>query len=130
MKHPDCIFCKIAQGKIPTEKVKETNNFIAILDANPRAEGHTLVIPKKHFVTLLDIPNTLGQELLKLTKDIASDLMDKKLGDGFNVLMNNLECAGQVVFHAHVHIIPRKESDGLKSMCDIDQTSNSKRKVS
>ena len=114
MKNNNCIFCKISQGKIPIKKVAESNNFIAILDANPKTEGHTLIIPKKHFVTLLDIPNTLGEELLKLTKKITSDMLDKKQGDGFNIIMNNLECAGQVVFHAHIHIIPRKEGDGLK----------------
>ena len=110
----DCIFCKIAQGKIPAEKIKESNNFFAIRDKNPKTEGHTLIIPKKHFVTLLDIPNTLGEELLKITKDVASDLLEKKFGDAFNILMNNLEPAGQVVKHAHVHIIPRKENDDIK----------------
>ena len=110
----NCIFCKIAQGKIKVEKIKESDNFIAILDAHPVVEGHTLVIPKKHFVTLLDINNTLGEELLKFTKEIASFLLDKKYGDGFNIIMNNLECAGQVVKHAHIHIIPRKEGDGLR----------------
>jgi len=114
MKNKDCIFCKIVQGKISTKKVKETNNFIAILDANQKTEGHTLIIPKKHFVTLLDIPNKLGEELLKLTKEIASDILEKKHGDGFNVVMNNLQCAGQVVMHAHIHVLPRKEGDGLR----------------
>jgi histidine triad (HIT) family protein len=114
MKDKNCIFCKIAQGKIPADKVLESNNFIAFRDANPRTEGHTLVIPKKHYVTLLDIPNTLGPELLKITKEVASDLLDKKLGDGFNILQNNLAPAGQVVFHVHFHIIPRKDDDGLK----------------
>jgi histidine triad (HIT) family protein len=115
-KKEDCVFCKIVRGEIPAGKgkIKESNNFLAFLDLNPKAEGHTLIIPKKHFVTLLDMPNTLGAELLKIIKDVASELMDKKLGDGFNVLQNNLEVAGQVVMHAHIHVIPRKESDGLK----------------
>jgi histidine triad (HIT) family protein len=112
-ENQDCIFCKIAKGEIPVEKVMESNNFFAIRNANPKTKGHTLVIPKKHFVTLLDIPNTLGAELIKLLKDVASDLMDKKLGDGFNILQNNLKVAGQVVMHAHFHIIPRKEDDKL-----------------
>src|SRR3989344_8515820 len=101
MKHPNCIFCKIAQGKIKAEKISESNNFIAILDAHPKTHGHTLVIPKKHFVTLLDIPNNLGQELLEFTKNICSQILEKKQGDGFNILMNNLEPAGQTVKHAH-----------------------------
>jgi len=71
----DCIFCKIAQGKIPAKKIAETNNFFAILDINPKAPGHTLIIPKKHFVTLLDIPNKLGEELLQLTKQISSEIL-------------------------------------------------------
>lgn len=114
MKDPNCVFCKIAQGEIPAERVGETNNFFAIRDAHPKANGHTLIIPKKHFVTLLDIPNTLGNELLKFVKEISSDLLDKKFGDAFNILMNNLEPAGQIVKHAHVHIIPRKEDDGIR----------------
>src|SRR3989344_2249014 len=95
----DCIFCKIAQGKIPAEKIKESNNFFAIRDKNPKTEAHTLIIPKKHFVTLLVIPNNLGEELLKITKVVASNPLEKKFGDAFNILMNNLEPAGQVVKH-------------------------------
>ena len=111
-----CIFCKIVQGKIKAEKVAETNNFIAILDAHPKIKGHTLIIPKKHFVTLLDIPNNLGEELLTFAKQISSKILDNKQGDGFNILMNNLECAGQVIKHAHLHVLPRKENDGLRTI--------------
>ena len=114
MKQQDCVFCKIAKGEIPAVKTGESNNFFAILDAHPQTDGHTLIIPKKHFVTLLDIPNKLGEELLEFTKKVSSDLLEKKKGDGFNILMNNLEPAGQIVKHAHIHIIPRKEKDGLK----------------
>lgn len=110
----DCVFCKIANGEIKSSFVFESNNFFAIRDANPVVEGHTLVIPKKHFVTLLDLPSKLGGEMVDLVKKVASDLIEKKLGDGFNVIMNNLEPAGQVVKHAHIHVIPRKENDGLK----------------
>ena len=115
-KDKDCIFCKIAQREIKSEFVAESNNFIAIRDINPKAEGHTLVIPKRHFVTLLDIPDKLGEEMLNFSKRVASEVLDKKYGDGFNLIMNNLECAGQLVMHAHIHIIPRKDGDGLRSM--------------
>lgn len=108
------MFCKIARRGIPAQIVKESDNFIAFRDAHPRAEGHTLVVPKKHFGTLLDVTSKLGEEMLKMIKDVASDLLDAKLGDGFNVLMNNLECAGQIVMHAHIHVIPRREGDGLE----------------
>lgn len=114
MMSKDCIFCKIAKKETKTEIVKESNNFIAFRDINPVAEGHTLVVPKKHFVTLLDIPNKLGEELLQFVKQIALELLEEKAGDGFNVLMNNLEPAGQIVKHAHIHVIPRKEKDGLR----------------
>ena len=110
----DCVFCKIARREIKAEFIAETNNFFAIRDAYPKTRGHSLVIPKKHFVTLLDLPNKLGEEMLTITKKVSSDLLEKKFGDGFNVLMNNLDCAGQIVKHAHLHIIPRKEGDKLK----------------
>jgi|SRR3989344_3433501 len=115
----NCVFCKIVSGKISAKKVDESNSFIAILDAKPTAVGHMLVIPKQHFVTLLDIPNRLGGEMLEFTKKVASDLLDKKLGDGFNLVMNNLSVAGQVVMHAHIHVIPRKDGDGLRFVTKI-----------
>ncbi len=110
----DCIFCKIAKREIKSEFAGESDNFFAIRDIHPKAEGHTLIVPKKHFVTILDIPNKLGNELLNFIKKIASDLLENKHGNGFNILMNNLEPAGQAVKHAHIHIIPRKEDDGLR----------------
>ncbi|MEK6889108.1 MAG: HIT domain-containing protein [Nanoarchaeota archaeon] len=110
----NCVFCKIVGGKIKSEKIGESDNFIAIKDAHPAVEGHTLIIPKKHMVTLLDIPNKLGNELLEFEKKIAGKLMEDKKGDGFNIIMNNLSCAGQVVMHAHIHVIPRKEEDGIR----------------
>jgi len=112
----DCMFCKIAKKEIKSEILGESNNFIAFLDTNPIAKCHALIVPKKHFVTLLDIPDKLGNEMLSFAKKISSDILTKKFGDGFNIIMNNLDPAGQVVKHAHLHIIPRKENDGLKGM--------------
>ena len=114
MKSENCIFCKIIKNEIKAEKTAESNNFLAFLDANPRAKGHTLIIPKKHFVTLLDIPNKLGEELLIFTKQVCFQILVKKQGDGFNILMNNLDAAGQVVMHAHLHVLPRWEGDGIR----------------
>ena len=116
MKDKNCIFCKIARKEMHAQFISETDNFIAILDANPRSEGHALIIPKKHYVTLLDIPNTLAKEMLELIKKVCLDILEKKQGDGFNIVMNNLSPAGQVVMHAHVHIVPRKEKDGLRAL--------------
>ena len=109
----DCIFCKIARGEKKSERIDESDNFIAFRDANPKVEGHTLIVPKKHFVTLLDIPNKLGNEMLEFTKKVAGKLMDEKYGDGFNIIMNNLDVAGQIVMHAHLHILPRNDGDSV-----------------
>lgn len=109
----DCVFCKIIQGNLKAEIVDSSNSFIAIRDIHPKALGHTLVIPKEHYVTLLDLPDRLGNEMLVFAKKVSSSLLEKKYGDGFNLVMNNLSCAGQVVMHAHLHIVPRTEGDDL-----------------
>jgi len=109
----DCIFCKIVNKEIPKELTYEDENFIAFLDIKPRAEGHTLIIPKKHYKTILDMPNTLGNELQEAIKKVSLDLMQKGKAEGFNVLTNSGEVAGQIVHHLHVHIIPRREGDGM-----------------
>lgn len=110
----DCIFCKIASGQIEAEKIYENDNFFSIADASPVAEGHTLVISKKHFATTMDIPDSLGGELLNAIKNTALVLMKKYSSEGFNILGNNFEAAGQEVKHFHVHILPRKKGDGVK----------------
>jgi len=116
MAEQNCIFCKIARKEIKKKPLIESNNFVAFEDINPINPGHMLIITKKHYVTLLDIPNNLGEELLIFMKKIANELMDEKYGDGFDILMRNLEVAGQEVPHAHIHIIPRKEGDGVSSL--------------
>ena len=116
MANEDCIFCKIIKGKIPSTRVYDSDNFIGILDIHPKSPGHTVIIPKKHFNNLLDMPNTLGTELLEAIKEIGLELIRDGKGEAFNIIVNNGEAAGQVVMHAHIHIIPRKKGDGLKSM--------------
>ncbi len=112
----DCIFCKIVRGEAPCKKAYEDDNFIGFLDVNQVAEGKTLLIPKKHYKTLLDMPSSLGNEMLDALKKIALKLIEEGKAEGFNVLVNNFEVAGQVVPHAHIHILPRKKDDGLKGM--------------
>jgi histidine triad (HIT) family protein len=111
----DCIFCKIVDGEIPSEKILETDNFIVIKDVNPKVEGHTLVIPKKHYSTLLDVPAPLLGEFLEAAKEASLKLIDETKAEGFNLVMNNYEVAGQVVDHAHIHILPRKKGDGFST---------------
>ncbi|MFH1503446.1 MAG: HIT domain-containing protein [Candidatus Diapherotrites archaeon] len=105
----DCVFCKIADRRIPSEKIYENDNFFSIPDANQQIEGHSLVISKKHFETFLDLPNTLGTELLDCIKKTVLKLIEKHKSEGFNIVNNNFECAGQVVKHFHLHILPRKK---------------------
>ena len=110
----DCVFCKIIKGEIKSEFLKESKNFAAIKDINPVAPGHALILSKEHYSTLLDVPNKLGNEMLEFAKSISSELLEKKLGDGFNIIMNNFSSAGQLVEHAHAHVIPRKKGDGIR----------------
>ena|SRR3989344_9522955 len=110
----DCIFCKISNGEISKEKIiYENDNFISIPDANPVAEGHSLIISKRHFSTTLDLPDNLGIELIDCIKKTALELMKDKDVNGFNVINNNFKTAGQIVEHVHFHIIPRKNGDGI-----------------
>ena len=108
----ECIFCQMAEGEI--EKIYENDNFFSIPDKNPIVDGHSLIISKKHFGNMLDIPSSLGPELLDCIKKTVLKLMEEKKASGFNVVNNNFESAGQVVKHVHFHIIPRREGDGIK----------------
>jgi len=113
-KKEECIFCKIIDGKIPCSKIYEDDNFWIMDDANPAADGHCLIIPKKHYSTILDMPPSLGTELVSLAKGQGLRLIKEKKAEGFNLIQNNFSSAGQVVMHVHFHIIPRKAKDGLK----------------
>lgn len=104
----DCVFCKIANGEIPSKKIYENDNFFSIPDRNQQIDGHSLVISKKHFETTLDLPSTLGMELLDCIKKTTMKLMQEHKSDGFNLVQNNFEPAGQIVKHVHFHILPRK----------------------
>lgn len=110
----DCIFCKIASENVPVEKIYENEDFFSILDANPVTKGHSLVISKKHFTTTLDLPVEVGEKLLDCIKNTANIIMKKEKSNGFNVVNNNFEVAGQVVKHVHYHIIPRHQDDGIR----------------
>lgn len=111
--NPDCIFCKIVKGEIESEKVYEDDNFIGFFDIRPVSEGHTLIIPKKHYETILDMPNTVGNELVEALKKVALDLINKGKAEGFNIVQSNYRVAQQEVPHLHFHIIPRRKGDGL-----------------
>ena len=109
----DCVFCGISSGEIPGVKIYENANFFSIPDANPKVKGHSLVISKKHFKTILDLPASLGQEFIDCIKKTSVKLIGGENASGFNLISNNFESAGQVVHHLHIHIIPRRNGDGL-----------------
>jgi histidine triad (HIT) family protein len=109
----DCIFCNIVAGKIPSVKVMETPRVLAFLDLAPVNYGHTLVIPKEHHENFLDLPDDLWTEMGRVSRQVARALEKALYARGFNIGMNNFEAAGQVVFHAHLHVIPRYPNDGL-----------------
>lgn len=113
---PDCIFCKIIRGEIPSYKVYEDEKTLAFLDINPVNAGHTLVIPKNHAHNIFDISPEDWSAVTE-TARVLSIAIEKALNaDGVNLAMNNREHAGQVVDHPHLHIIPRFKGDGIKLM--------------
>ncbi|MDP2974142.1 MAG: HIT family protein [Candidatus Diapherotrites archaeon] len=109
----DCIFCKIAKGEIPSTKLYEDEQVLSFLDIMPAAKGHALVIPKKHYHTLLDIPHEELREIMAVVQKVAAAIMATTDATGFNVIQSNQKVAGQVIAHLHFHIIPRKEGDRL-----------------
>ena len=108
----DCIFCKIINGEIPNYTVYEDGQVLAFLDINPLAKGHTVVIPKIHAETLLDLDDKLINHLFLAIKKVMKKLDTKINPDGYNVGWNHGEAGGQVVVHLHVHVIPRWKGDG------------------
>ena len=111
MKKDDCIFCKIAAGEIPSRKIYEDSDLIAIMDLNPTSKGHSLIIPKEHCTNIYDIDEDIAAKVMKTAKKLATKMTVALNCDGFNLLQNNGETAGQTMFHFHMHLIPRKAGD-------------------
>lgn len=109
-----CIFCKIVKGEIPCEKIWENENVLVFLDTSPATEGHALVIPKKHYENIFDIPNRFLSEIIETAKKIAELLKDKMGAEGINLLNSNNLVAQQEVFHYHLHVIPRYSRDKFR----------------
>jgi histidine triad (HIT) family protein len=109
----NCIFCAIASGEIPSFKVYEDDVVLAYLDINPFSKGHVLVIPKEHTEGLLDTPDATLAAVIARVKKVAAHIKDALPCDGFNILQNNGEAAGQTVKHIHFHIVPRWNGDPL-----------------
>jgi histidine triad (HIT) family protein len=113
MRAPDCIFCKIIAKEIPADIVFEDAYTLAFLDIHPTSKGHTLIVPKEHHVSIYEIPDTALCDVMKTVKKLAIAAKKGLGADGVNITMNNEPAAGQIVFHAHIHMIPRFSKDGL-----------------
>lgn len=109
-----CIFCKIINGEIPSKKVYEDDDVLAILDISQATKGHTLVMPKKHYANLFEIDNNFYLKVMAKAKELALKITEKENALGCNILNNCNEAAGQSVMHFHVHILPRYKDDDLK----------------
>ena len=109
----NCIFCKIANGEIPSATLYEDEDFRVILDLGPASRGHSLILPKAHAANLLELPDEQAGKAMILAKKMAGRLIDALKCDGLNVVQNNGEAAGQTVHHFHIHLIPRRSGDGV-----------------
>ena len=107
----ECIFCKIANGEIPSATLYENEEFRVILDLGPAAKGHALIIPKAHHANLYELPDETAGHAMILAKKVITKMKEILDCDGYNIVQNNGEAAGQTVFHFHMHLIPRKEGD-------------------
>lgn len=112
-RDPDCIFCQIVSVHVPAAVVYESASILAFLDVAPLADGHLLIIPRDHFDTLAEMPPTEASQLANAIPLLGRSLLEVTKAEGFNVLINNGSAAGQVVRHAHVHMIPRRTGDQL-----------------
>ena len=111
MRDDNCIFCKISAGEIPSATLYEDDDFRVILDLGPASKGHALILPKKHYANLYEIPDETAGAAMVLAKKVGTAMKEALGCAGLNVVQNNGEAAGQTVFHFHMHLIPRYEKD-------------------
>ncbi len=111
---PDCIFCKIVNGELPSQKVYEDDDVLAFLDINPTVHGHTLIIPKEHHENILETPPELIAKIFQVIQKIAPAVLAAVEANAFNLGNNCGSVAGQVIFHTHFHLLPRKPDDGKR----------------
>ncbi len=112
MKDSNCIFCKIANGEIPSTSIYEDDAFKVILDLGPATKGHALILPKDHAADLFELPQDTAKKAMALAKRLGRQMVENLKADGLNLVQNNGEAAGQTVKHFHLHLIPRYKDDG------------------
>lgn len=111
MKKDDCIFCKLANGVIPTNSLYEDDVVKVIFDAGPASSGHVLILPKEHFDNVYALDDDTAAHVFQVAVKVAKALKEGLNLEGLNIVQNNGEIAGQTVFHFHMHIIPRYKGD-------------------
>ncbi|MBD5541164.1 MAG: HIT family protein [Lachnospiraceae bacterium] len=112
MSDNSCIFCKIANGEIPSKSIYEDADFKVILDLGPATKGHALILPKEHAADLFELPEETAAKAMVLAKKLGKQMKENLHADGLNLVQNNGEAAGQTVKHFHLHLIPRYQNDG------------------
>lgn len=115
----DCFFCKIINKEVAAEIIYEDDDAVAILDAQPRAPGHTMVLPKVHAETILDLPEEKVGGVFRVVRRVTSLIKKSLMPDGFTIGINHGKASGQTIEHLHIHIIPRWLNDGGDSIHDV-----------
>ena len=113
-RDPDCLFCKIVAGEVPSTRVDEDERTVAFMDINPATRGHLLVIPREHSTDLLEVPEADLEACARTAQRLARRVLDRLGADGVNLLNSCGRAAWQTVFHFHLHVIPRYEADPLR----------------
>ena len=125
----NCIFCKIVRGQVPSEQVYEDEHVLGFLDIHPNNPGHTLIVPKIHAKNIFDITENTWCALAPAIHKLAPAIMRAVEAHGMNITMNNEPAAGQIVFHAHIHLIPRFENDGYHLWKGKDSSAEERKTV-
>lgn len=125
----DCIFCKIANGEIPAASLYEDEDFNVILDLGPATRGHALILPKKHYADLFELPEEEAKKAVALAKKLLPAMKKGLKCDGIQLVQNNGEAAGQTVFHYHLHMIPAYKEDGPGARWKPDTLSDEDKKL-
>ena len=120
----DCVFCKIVDGNIPSMKIFEDEKTLAFMDVAKDVDGHILVIPKKHFNNIFDCEVDTLNSVMQSVQIVSQHLINNCGYDGVNLLNASDESAGQSVQHSHIHIIPRKDHDGINAWPDFEGANN------
>ena len=123
----ECLFCKIVNGEIPSEKVYEDANHLAFLDINPRNPGHTLIVPKRHYETIMEMSDKESADIMLIVKKMAASVQSGLKADGISIGQSNGRSAGQVIPHVHFHVIPRFNTEGppgLESILPVKKLPN------